>query len=200
MNCEDLMMHAKVCKNCTERKKLMEEAFYANYGITMVLLKQFGLNEQNFDDFVQMAYLAFDKTVRTYDQDSTFSMLSYYRLNLKHECYVSWLDEKKHMLCTEDELNAVIEYSEPYNKMKGVSEIVEEEFMDKLLWERVQRVLQQPNSQIVVEKYAKQRTLTSIGREYGISAERVRQRLLKSYSVLHDDLYVRDIAEFYHYL
>ena len=196
MYCEDLMEQAKGSVG-DDRNQLMADAYYANYGLTIVLLKKFGMNERNHDDFIQLSYLAFDKMVRTYSSGSGFTRLSFYRLNLKHECYRYWKDELQYSNYCEDELNTKKEDFRHYNKM--IKE-VEEEFMDKLLWERAQTKLKSRDFQIIIERFRNEKTLTCIGCTFDLSAERVRQIILRSCSILHEDVFVREIAQYYHFL
>ena len=200
MYCEDLMIEAHSCVDVEKRKQLMENAFFANLGLTNILLRKYGMSEKNHDDYLQLAYIAFDKTVRSYKEGGHYSLLSYYRLNVKHECYVCWLQEKKYKLEDMEDVNTEEVANVSYNSMNEFTGGIEDEFMNKLLWERVTSDLNDKNVAIVHRRFVQEQTLQCIGSNYGISAERVRQRLAQSCMVLREDSLVREVARHYHFL
>lgn len=195
MYCEEQMIKAKVCSG-DERKQLMEESFFANLGLTVQLLKEFGMNQNNHDDFMQLAYLAFDTTVRVFSADSGYSMLAYYRMNLKHECYVYWrrqAHDESVGLCA-DEVKSL--YKE---RTRGLSEEVEEQFMSQALWGRAREVLSSDNYLLIEKRYRKEETLKRLGSYFNLTAEGARKRLLSVCKQLRADTELQGIAKYYHY-
>lgn len=201
MHKEDLMFQAKDTQDVELRKRLMEEAYFANYGLTIELLKDLGANERNFEDFIQISYIAFDKAIRSYESRSQYSILSYYRMCLKHECYKQWLAERKYHYCDGVvDSNAVFENSIGYNQVEAMYEMLEVNDMNLLLWQRVDDVLDKRNATIIRERFQKLHTLKTIGAENGVTAESIRKRIINSCKELHSDDAIQEIARYYHYL
>lgn len=198
---EELMFQAKDTQDVEKRKQLMGDAYFANYGLTVSLLKDLGANERNFDDFIQLSYIAFDKAVRSYERGSQHTILSYYRMCLKHECYKHWLEERRGGNYSEvSGFNAVFEKSVDYKQVEVAYEVLELNEMNSLLWQRVDSVLDEHNAMIIRERFQKARTLKMIGEENGVTAESVRKRIIHACKELHSDCAVREVAQYYHYL
>lgn len=201
MHMENLMFQAKDTHNVEERKQLMEEAYFANYGLTIELLKDLGANEHNFEDFMQLSYIAFDKAVRSYERQSQYSILSYYRMCLKHECYKQWLAEQRnrHSVLTVSP-NTIFEKATGYNQVEAMYEILEVNDMNSLLWRRVDTILDEHNATIIHERFQQVHTLKKIGEENGVTAESVRKRIIHACKQLHSDQAIQEVARYYHYL
>lgn len=197
---EDLILLAKETEDVEERKRLMEESFYANYGLTVQMLKHYGMNKDNCDDLLQLAYLAFDKTVKVYKPESGYSIMSYYRLCLKHECYVFWSKEGKLKSLHEEIGNAEFEKFVGYKELEAMYEYIELKNVNEGLWRRIDSVLGAYDANILEERFKKEMTLSKIGLDCGLTCEGVRRRILRACNKLHNDKVVCDIARYYHYI
>lgn len=200
MNCEELMIAASKCTDKKQKAELVEEVYFANIGLTITLMKEFCRNPKYYDDFMQVAYEAMYKACNCFGNNQDYSALSYYRMCLKHESYCMWLKSGEAVVNHEVEIDTKNLDMEKHNKMYRTSEAVEQMFMDSFLWERVKAVLSEQDATIIKERFYKDRTLSSIGSDYTMTAEAVRQRIVKSCKRLRQDEGVVDVAVYYHYL
>lgn len=197
---EELMFLARETNDVETKKKLMEEAYLANFGLIMNLLRDAGMNQSNFDDFMQLSYIAFDKTVRVYKEDSGYSVLSYYRLCLKHECYKFWLAERNQTVSLTEIPLTNFDCVPDYKQFEVGYEVLELNEMNATLWRQIDSILSVENAQILHERFQQVHTLKAIGERMGITAESVRKRIIHSCDVLRSDSAIREVAQFYDYL
>lgn len=200
MNCEELLKRVAVCDNAEMRARFVEEAFIANMGLTINFMNEMCGNSGLREDFLQVAYIAMYKAGMSFKEDSGYSMLSYYRMWLRHESYQLWLKSGFTKTSQEVPMDADLSDSVFYNKSYRITECVEREFMNQLLWERINSVLPERYVLVLVSRFKHNKTLSSIGNELGISAERVRQLIQKSCSELRNDPCVAEVAHYYYYL
>lgn len=199
MYCENLINQASKCTNPVERADLLEEAFMANLGLTITLLRKYCWCKESMDDFLQIAYIAFDKAAKSHNENSSDSILSHYRMWIKNECYNFGLHsghrtDVQEVVMSTDSIN-----DSNYNKTYEISHSMERRFMDQLLWGRVNAVLTEQNANILAKRFKQEKTLRAIAEEYDISIERVRQRIIHSCKKLSNDPDVKEVALYYHF-
>lgn len=196
---DDLFYEAVNEVNEKRKLELAYDVYFANLGITVEMMNSLHVRSSLRDDFLQVAYLAMVKSIQSYDKTSGFSTLSYYRMCVKHEGYLLWRKYMNEYLEEESSLDAELLKSGNYKKMYSIDDGVIKLFMNEFLWERLHIILSEEDAAIVELRYLEKQTLKKIGEIYGISAERVRQRLILSYNKLKVDQGVREVACFYNY-
>lgn len=196
MRREDLIIAAKSSTNKEEYQQLIGQVYFANLGLTMTLLKAFGMNAHNHDDYMQLSYIAFNDAIEAYKPSGNFSVLSYYRMCIKHECYKYWKNE---FYYNEVDLYAEVYDSVNYNQSKEFTTVVEVEFMSRVFWERIEEVVGVNDCKMLFMRFRDQCTLQKISRVYNISAEGVRKHLQRLCIRLRQDSIIQEIAQYYHY-
>lgn len=199
MNKEDLMIKAAMCTDKKQRALMVEDIYFANIGLTVSMMKEMCGCERYYDDFLQTAFIALYKACEAYAGNRQYSALAYYRMCLRHESYHMWLKAggaSKEVSLT-DSLNTGKSNNKKYKEMY---ERVEQDFMDVFLWTRVSELLCASDVVIIRKRFCERRTLTSLGKEYGVTAEAIRQRIIKLCKQLRRDDGIMDVATYYHYL
>lgn len=197
---EDLIIKIKQCECLDERKAMMEELYFSNFGLIIALCKQYSRNANYMDDLLQLAYIGLEKSVKYYKIDGGHSFLSYFRTWVKHECYKFWLDSgQPHELCC-GYANADVCADENYNNTNEMFSLVEASFMSAFLWNSVKALVSARNLQIIYLRFVKQRTYKCIAEEVGLTIEGVRQCIKRCCYQLGLNETIQEIAMYYEYL
>lgn len=196
---DDLFYEAVEETDQCRKLELAYDVYFANLGITIEMMHSFGVRSCLQDDFLQVAYLAMVKSIQSYDKSSGFSTLSYYRMCVKHESYLLWRKYMNEYSKLEEISNTELLNLENYKQMYSIDEGVMKLFMDEFLWEQIHTVLSEEDATMIKLRYLRNQTLKKIGEVYGISAERVRQRLQISYNKMRKDCGIQEVARFYNY-
>ena len=196
---DDLFYRAVETDDEDERMQLAGEVFFANMGITVRLMDQYHVAQDFKEDFMQIAFFAMLKSIHSYNPNSGYSPLSYYRMCIKHESYLRWIQNKRFQTAYIDESNTNKKNFIIYNKVYQVESGVERLFMNKYLWEQISTVLTGHDAKIVKLKYYDNWTLKQIGMKFNVTAESVRQKLQKCYRILRADPGIIEVALYYGY-
>lgn len=199
MYLDELLLTAANCTDKRTKSALINEVYQANLALIVNFRTQYCYSRTQYDDFMQLAYLAMVDTCQSYAANPHPSSLAHFRIWLKNECYRFWRKSKQPGGVKEVFLNTEIMEVCEYKKSYKMAEPVEEIFMRKYLWERIDTVLSIEAAQIVKRRFLEQKTLVVIGKEFHISAEQVRKRILKYSALLARDEGVKEVARYYHY-
>lgn len=189
-------------------KHSYQQLFFSNYGLIYQMAEQYSTTGMCLDDCMQLAYVALHNAVQAYSGRSKYSFLSFFRRCLQHEFYVYKLE-----MCFPCRVPRSRAGSRGCDKLPtGVAleevEIhcldfeyrsVENQLLSEALWKIVDTVLTAENCYIVKERFVRQKTLQSIGKELGIGAERVRMREKRALKKLRENEQVREIARMYYF-
>lgn len=155
------------------------ECWNANIGLTTEMLKGNGMNAWEWDDNYQMAYEAFHKAVLVYRQKKSETLLSIYRMTLKHSCWQVYVNHKK---------SVIGEWIE-----REISP--EDEYYSVLLWERVYNLLGEDNTYVYEKYFIHEYSFSEIGKMLGVSRQATRKRVERGNVKLKADSEIQGIAE-----
>lgn len=167
-------------------------------------------NNDVSDDFMQISYIALSDAVKSFKPGKQYPFLAYYRKWLIHYFYRYTLEMRFPVKVPRD-VDIKTSISDSITErllmamltttINSVSsfEKVELEILKEIIWERVDTDLSDENSRIIRGRFLELRTLSSLGEEFDIGAERVRLREIRSLKKLSHDETLQEIAlNFFH--
>lgn len=175
-------------------------------------LKKFGTSIQllEYDDYVQLGYLALEKAVIAFKPESGLSFLTYYDKYIFQAAYYAGLRMHRGYKLAhgyKNVKNCEIDYKEVITYLSDSEldiadeaeyQVVPNAEVRRTIWSIVFSTLSPMNANIVFKRYYYGLTLEEIGKSYGIGKERVRMRIVRSLSTLSKDETLRIIAaDFY---
>lgn len=156
------------------------------------------------DDFMQISYLALDVSVKAFNPERGFPFLAYYRKWLVHYFYRYSLEMRFPLKIprsaeidtglTESVTKKLLVASLQWDKKENSFAKIEFETLKDIIWERVDTDLTEENAAIIRGRFINLRTLSDLGKEFDIGAERVRLREFRSLKKLSKDKILQEIA------
>ena len=179
----------------------------ANFKLVYVFAKDFKVPRKHFDDFSQQCYLAYERTLATFNIEAEATFLSYYRRWVLHYYYV-WklhsnyatsLSVYQDQKLTEGEhtqlrspacLDKVLSFQAVDESLTNI----EDSLLAKTLWEEVDRILAEDDFYLISRVYCDNSKLKDVGIELGMCASTVKTRHRRALQKLRGSTILREIA------
>lgn len=171
------------------------------------LYKKLYIVGYTFEEFEAISYTALLKAAKRVDFDKLVYLNGYWKKYILHE----YLQEKlrlqyqfsitinEYKKCKLNTIDPVKEfYSTSY--LLQTNEFYETAFqadLRRLLWQEIDKILDEKNAYILWEIYYNERTMVSLAEELGIGAERIRRRKIRSFEKLRANKTIQSLAEHY---
>ena len=160
----------------------------------------FGVPNSDFEDFLQEAYLAVERAVKTYDKSrSTFRtylrlmvLNQYFRWSLANLYLVSIPVKEYKKWKQSDQMR--FSHLEEWQEELATSTLTEQGLETDLIWSCVYHTLSTKNADILWCYFVLNMPLTTIAAIYGIGWQRVQRRVQKSLASLRKSKELRQIA------
>lgn len=173
-------------------KESLETLFKNNQGVVVLYAKHYVSSYVPLADLKQASYLALLEAVKSYDPDSGWYFITYFKVWMRHffvkEC-------KNNSLCISLEGSrdlALLEVSNRTEDEECIKTIVLTELMNY-----IKKCTTSINFKVIYEHIILRKSYAEIGRELGIGRDRVRLRELRVFKKLRNDPFIRGIATEY---
>lgn len=174
------------------------ELYLINKNFVKKCLNEMCIVNRDYDDYLQLAYLALYKHIRGY-KNTGYSFLAYYKQWIFHYVYMYNCRMQFPLKIPVTEFKDYISLDKESEEI-GTSYSMDftDNVLTEVFWEIVESSVGKMNSDILKLRYNHDMNFAAIGRIYNIGRERVRQRVLRSIERLRKDTNIKKIAdEFY---
>lgn len=170
-------------------KESLEILFKNNQGVVILYARHYVSSYVPLADLKQASYLALLEAVKSYDPDSGWYFITYFKVWMRHffvkECKYGYP-----YISLEEFWNPIqLKASNYAEDEQCVTNIVLTELMDY-----IKKRTTSINFKVIYEHIILRKSYAEIGRELGIGRDRVRLRELRVFKKLRNDPFIRSIA------
>lgn len=186
-------------------KQNMELLYSSNLGLISTIANSWEVYDYDLrNDFFQLAYIALDTAVKSYDGTDGYSLMAYFRRCLLHEYYTYRLEMQFPLRVSRNAYREHKSALPAFHLDNGVKQTftvidesydkVEEEMLNDVLWSEVANSLSEENYFVIYERFKGEKTLREIACELQIGSERVRLREQRSLNRLRKNKNIQKLA------
>lgn len=204
----------KMLDTITTIRDVYEIAYTKNLGFIIATGQEFGVPTSDYDDFLQLGYLAVRSAVDSYSYRAKYHFISYLKMWLRFYYFRHSLLMHYPFRITKNYYSR-LRLSDSLQELQAVNyefcmssvvterhlrcafEVLAYQELRDVLWREVKSLLSAKKYDMVRLRFVKNYTYAQIGAKYGIGKEAVRKALDRIYAILRKNQVIRDLAADY---